>query len=44
MKQISLDVFEMGYITSVEHLQCPEWDRWKLPGVDYDRNIINNTL
>lgn len=31
------------HITAVEHLHCPEWDRWKQPGVDYDRNIIDNS-
>lgn len=32
------------YITDIEHLPCPEWEKWKQPGVDYDTNIIDITL
>lgn len=28
------------YIVSVEHIPCPEWEKWQQPEVDYDRNII----
>lgn len=33
-----------AYKPHFEHLPCPEWEKRKQPGVDYDTNIIDITL